>query len=1401
MLSICTAAFAAHSARANDWPSFRHDQHRSGGTAEQLPADQLAAAWAWQSAMPPAPAWPDSARWDAYAKLDGLRSMRDYDPVFHPVIVGESVYIASNSDDTLRCLSLVDGSEKWRHTADGPIRVAPTILNQRVYFGCDDGSVRCLDSASGELHWKVKLYNVLGDRVEERKFVNDGRLCSTYPIRTGVVLDDDANAVIAGCGIFPWQETFLVSLDMATGKLKWLENLGTGFTLEGSMLLSSKNIIAPQGRSAPQLFSRTNGKSEGAVSGGGGSFVLLTENDQLMHGPGNKSGWITESNAETREKIASFDGGTAVVVDGQTTYLLSPTSISAIRRDTGQILWRSKLTCPHEVILAGDTLFAGGDDLVAAIDAASGELLWTRPVDGRAIGIAAANGRLVVSTDKGQITAFAASSESGDPIPSALALHLGFEVQKISNEESAQGAPGVPDQIESSGLLHQWFFHRNLANCDEIMADGVDAAGSADCRLESAIANGTPLAIPIESRFVLAGEDHAIVLDEAVDFAIADDFHTVVHPTKAFTAIATVRVDREQAWGGLVGISQDNGSYEKGWLLGFRNKQFGVAVNGVDGPDTLSWTLSDSPFQPGRWYHVAATYDGTTTRLFIDGQLKGESQTQSGDIDYPDAAGFYAGSYRDDDEHFFTQGRLNELAVFESALTADQIGERYRERLNAIGKAMSATPAKELTTKNQLAELRDRSGDLVLESGPEIRFVSPGTADIQWTTSRDENHTVQILTGDAIVERLIGDKRSRSHYWSIKDVDRNELITFRIVSDSGKQSRVFECDGHFDYTRPKLPERDGNEVAVDASVITRQLNLAAKRGMLFVFGSQDEGQLAEALSRQTGLDVVVVAADSADVDSVRRRLTNSGMYGRPVSVTTIDDLERVPPNIANVVVVADNAAPDEDSSWLLGSVVKLLKPEGKLLVPADLFSDAVATSLGLRRQSESTVDDVGATYETWSSQRRAGSAGWTHMYGSSDNSAYAGETLSEANSVDDLSLAWCGRPGPRYQSDRGNRKPSPLAAGGRLYLQGLHRLIGMDAHNGTILWSHELPEVVRFNVPRDCSNWCADEERLFLAVGDRCKVIVGATGDTTTELAVWNPTERKMNWGFVARHRGLLLGSCTQSDAVFTDFWGSESWYDAKTGENAAKVASDGLFAVDPASGSMQWNYKDGLVINPTITIAEDKILFVECRSKKLMAGETRRLSGDDLWSNLFVVALDITTGKKLWEQEARPLPGESALFACAAEGKFILQSSNSGEFAVYAMNLSDGSMLWRGKFDWEADHHGKHLSRPAIVGGKIFLRPYTLDVETGEVLAKQFPVGHQCGTYTASKNALFLRAGSLTMWDRESSAATRWNRVRPDCWISTIPAEGMLLSPEGGGGCSCGGWIETSMGFSPVKR
>ena len=65
-------------------------------------------------------------------------------------------------------------------------------------------------------------------------------------------------------------------------------------------------------------------------------------------------------------------------------------------------------TCshPYSLILAGNILFAGGQDSIIAVSTATGKTIWDANVKGRALEIAVSNGRLFVSTDRGTIHCF-----------------------------------------------------------------------------------------------------------------------------------------------------------------------------------------------------------------------------------------------------------------------------------------------------------------------------------------------------------------------------------------------------------------------------------------------------------------------------------------------------------------------------------------------------------------------------------------------------------------------------------------------------------------------------------------------------------------------------------------------------------------------------------------------------------------------------------------------------------------------------------------------------------------------------------------------------------------------------------------------------------------------------------
>lgn len=264
-----------------------------------------------------------------------------------------------------------------------------------------DGDAYCVRADGGGLAWKYS------PAPEQRLIPNDGKMIPLWPIRTGVLIDD--GKAYFGAALLPWEPAYLCAVNAATGSPE-----GPGLycrtmdhvTMEGAILASPARLYMPQGRSAPMVFNRENGGHLGDLEGGGGVFAVLTPDMQIVHGPGNKKGWITLSNADTRDKIATVSLGNAMVVTETRSFVLKDTELLALDRGSGDVLWRTETNHPYTLILAGETLFAGGENAVAAFDTADGRCLATLSVSGRAHGLAVAGGGLFVSTDTGAIHCF-----------------------------------------------------------------------------------------------------------------------------------------------------------------------------------------------------------------------------------------------------------------------------------------------------------------------------------------------------------------------------------------------------------------------------------------------------------------------------------------------------------------------------------------------------------------------------------------------------------------------------------------------------------------------------------------------------------------------------------------------------------------------------------------------------------------------------------------------------------------------------------------------------------------------------------------------------------------------------------------------------------------------------------
>lgn len=471
-IRIALIAFLFHTpqALAEDWPTYQHDNQRSGATGEALTLP-LQESWKYRAAQPPQPAWPAPAKIDfARDSTDPLRPRETYDRAYHAVVANDSLFFASSSENKVCALSAYSGELRWTFYTEAPVRLAPAVDGGRVYFGADDGRVYCLSASHGQPLW------IREPDPRSRLIPGNGRLISTQPVRSGVLVE---NGVAYFCaGIFPEEGVRVLAVDAATGAERWntatdpqaFMNSFTGgkrtarqFALspQGFLLASASTLFLPTGRTSPAAVDRKSGEILGVFDcgvGEGGAYALVAD-DTLVNGPGFQ---LNAFRAGTREKVAAFKGR-CLIVREETSYLLKDDAVTALDRaqyakvqaertelservgvlqkkmaaldpakekpargenpkrlkrelddvqkqldglKNREYTWSTPCGESFAMILAGETLYVGGVASVAAYDARSGKEVWSAPVEGNVYGLAVARRRLYASTDQGVIHCF-----------------------------------------------------------------------------------------------------------------------------------------------------------------------------------------------------------------------------------------------------------------------------------------------------------------------------------------------------------------------------------------------------------------------------------------------------------------------------------------------------------------------------------------------------------------------------------------------------------------------------------------------------------------------------------------------------------------------------------------------------------------------------------------------------------------------------------------------------------------------------------------------------------------------------------------------------------------------------------------------------------------------------------
>jgi outer membrane protein assembly factor BamB len=407
-------------AGAADWPTYRGDAARSGYTAEELPA-KLSLAWTYRPAHAPMPAWPRDDR-------------MLFDRTNEVVIAVGLLFFGSSADGTVVALDAATGAQRWTFFTDAPVRFAPVVWKNRLFVASDDGYLYCLATADGALIHKWR-----GGPTDEM-ILGNGRMVSRWPARGGPVVRD--GIVYFAAGIWQSDGVFIHAIDAESGKVVWHNDAAgkiympqphggamadSGVSAQGYLVATADQLFVPTGRAVPAAFARPDGafqyyrlQANGRTGGtqtvaiganfyNGGMSFGAAEGDargKLGAGPvaAMPEGVVYASKNDVRV-VAAIEQSAEPVLKG-----LPPKP-----RDHKALWSLTGVDGSAALIVAGNTIVAGGGTTVTAIDAKSHQAVWNTQVDGTPFGLAVADGRLYVTTDRGTIVCFDGGTHPSPP--------------------------------------------------------------------------------------------------------------------------------------------------------------------------------------------------------------------------------------------------------------------------------------------------------------------------------------------------------------------------------------------------------------------------------------------------------------------------------------------------------------------------------------------------------------------------------------------------------------------------------------------------------------------------------------------------------------------------------------------------------------------------------------------------------------------------------------------------------------------------------------------------------------------------------------------------------------------------------------------------------------------------
>ncbi len=632
--------------------------------------------------------------------------------------------------------------------------------------------------------------------------------------------------------------------------------------------------------------------------------------------------------------------------------------------------------------------------------------------------------------------------------------------------------------------------------------------------------------------------------------------------------------------------------------------------------------------------------------------------------------------------------------------------------------------------------------------------------------------------------------------------------------------------GWFYCLGPKSGERAVELKAFDPGASVEEVkpesvfsSLKGAKGYAFVLGLKN-GSVLSQLLYGTDYQVIAVDSDPERIDRLRKKFDRGDFRSRIAFHCITDGSLPYQKYIANLVTSEKEAGDLE--AFPAEEAKRLLRPAGGiLLLPVQRDVQGWKPDIF---PNQKLVRQNGSGFLKWIKPALPGAGEWTHFYANPANTACSGDRLIKYGPVE---IQWYGEPGPERMVDRHGKNSASVYRNGYVFIPGRDYCYALDAYNGTILWEREIANFSRVGAYFDSGNMVALDDSLLVAAGSDCLEYDAQSGKLIRRYDVNKlfPQARKMAWGYLASTNGFIFGSLEspRSEVRRYDIKGASRmvW-----GNNRPVVCSTALFGLDQKSGKLQWVYHSSgkVVLNPTISIADKRIVFVESRFR--LDYESGRGQLKDLLISADLVALNLANGRMVWRKHLQMRHITDVLYESISDGVVLLTGSFARDtspkeregrrkpdqvkrirYRVFAYDLRTGKKIWEREGAPVRDYdlnsgHGEAVQHPTIMNGILYGPNFAMSVKTGRLYKGwKWRKSSNCAPKTASRNCVFGREGNPIMYDLKTGDDFKMTKVsRPGCWISILPVGGLVLIPDADAGCTCEFAVQISLALVPSE-